>query len=78
MADQIISRDTIKRQARRAAEADVKAGRMTPDCPYELGSPYAKSWYAEYLMTECELQQPAQVVSTFSHGPVEHLEAVQA
>lgn len=75
MSHEIKSTDTICKQARRAAEADYKAGRTVPDCPYQLGTPYAKRWYAAYLEHECELHKQ-QVVSTFAHGPVEQLEVV--
>lgn len=52
MAD---SRDIIRRQARRAAEADYKAG-CNPDCPYIKGSSEAKRWFAEYHTRQCELE----------------------
>lgn len=87
MSGEIISRDAIKRQARAAVDAGIPAS----DCPYLRGSDYAKRWYAAYLMRECELNDradgvsereeqigKAQIISTFSAGPVEHHELVTA
>lgn len=51
MGEQIISIDCIKRHARAAADA----GKDVSACPYHLGTPAAKRWYAEYLMREVEL-----------------------
>lgn len=55
MSYEVIARDVIKAQARRAAEADYEAGRTVPDCPYEKGTAYAKKWLAAYWQRECEL-----------------------
>jgi hypothetical protein len=70
----IISRDTIRRQARRAADAGFPASA----CPYLDGSPFAENWLAAYIERKDELHNGAAVVSTFAGGAVEQLETVSA
>lgn len=52
MTDQVISRDTIRRQARRAAEAGIPVSHN----PYTPGTSYAKRWLGAYLQAKQQKQ----------------------
>ena len=73
MAGEIISRDVIKAQAQRAAEADFKADRKTPNCPYQAWTEFADAWHEEYRACMAAVRS-AKVISTFADGPAEQLE----
>lgn len=51
MSDQIISRDSIKAQARRAAES----GKGPESCPYMPGSIYEEKWKDAYYIRMSQL-----------------------
>jgi hypothetical protein len=70
MTHQILSIDTIQRQAIRAADS----GQSADACPYLEGSTYADRWLAAYMARKTELR----IISTFSGGAVERLEEVSA
>jgi hypothetical protein len=70
MPNQILSIDTIQRQAIRAADS----GQPADACPYLEGSTYADRWLAAYMARKTELR----IISTFAGGAVEQLEEVSA
>jgi ribosome modulation factor len=69
MTHQILSIDTIQRQAIRAADS----GQPADACPYK-DKEYADRWLAAYMARNTELR----IVSTFAGGAVEQLEEVGA
>jgi hypothetical protein len=69
MTHQVISIDTIQRQAIRAADSSQPADA----CPYK-DEEYADRWLAAYMARKTELR----IISTFAGGAVETLEEVSA
>jgi hypothetical protein len=74
MIGPIISRDTIRLQAIRAAEFDFNSGKPPTECRYDQDSIYEERWLAAYMARKTELR----IISTFAGGAVEQLEEVSA